>query len=272
MTFMQSRVPNKILKKVAKSKLSGHWGVFIGAFFICFGIQYAITMLSEIPMVICQMRIYMEAFGSGDMYAMLADDASFNVYARYPWLIVVIIAVSLIAGLVMAIFNGGEYRMHLELAEERPVQIKQLFSGFKNKPGRYVVAYVLSVLIQLVPVVIMIPPLVAAVVLADSDAGTFAPFWILAFIVLYSYALISLTLSLTMVNAVLADVNSALATLEAALAESKEIKENKAKAFAYRDKVKTSMEALRKPADELEKITDKEIWPFPTYEDLLFEV
>ena len=39
-----------------------------------------------------------------------------------------------------------------------------------------------------------------------------------------------------------------------------------------RNPVKTAMDALRKPADELEKITDKEIWPFPTYEDLLFEV
>ena len=29
---------------------------------------------------------------------------------------------------------------------------------------------------------------------------------------------------------------------------------------------------LRKPVDEAERIIDKEIWPMPTYSDLLFEV
>ncbi len=206
MTFMQSRVPNAILKKVAKQKLAGHWGTFIGAFFICFGIEYAITMLAEIPMTICQINIYLEQLNSGSFYDMLlANDSSYTVYTRYPWLIAVMLIVSLVAGAVMAIFNGGEYRMHLELAEDRPVSVKQLFSGFKNRPGRYIVAYILTALITLVPVVIMIPPLVAAILLADSQAGTFAPFWILAFIVLYVYALVTLTLSLTMVNVVLAD-------------------------------------------------------------------
>lgn len=43
-------------------------------------------------------------------------------------------------------------------------------------------------------------------------------------------------------------------------------------AFYYREKVVPAMEALRKPADELERIVDKNFWPFPTYADLLFEV
>ena len=29
---------------------------------------------------------------------------------------------------------------------------------------------------------------------------------------------------------------------------------------------------LRKPADELEMLVDKELWPFPSYGDLVFEV
>ncbi len=74
------------------------------------------------------------------------------------------------------------------------------------------------------------------------------------------------------VNDILGQVGEKLADLENQLAAAKVISGNKEKAFAYRDNVKTAMDALRKPADELEKITDKEIWPFPTYEDLLFEV
>ena len=34
----------------------------------------------------------------------------------------------------------------------------------------------------------------------------------------------------------------------------------------------TAMEALRTPVDELEMIVDKEMWPMPSYGDLLFEV
>ena len=32
------------------------------------------------------------------------------------------------------------------------------------------------------------------------------------------------------------------------------------------------MESLRKPVDELEMIVNKEMWPMPSYGDLLFEV
>lgn len=32
-----------------------------------------------------------------------------------------------------------------------------------------------------------------------------------------------------------------------------------------------SFDAVRKPADELEKELPKDAWPFPTYEQLLFE-
>ena len=50
------------------------------------------------------------------------------------------------------------------------------------------------------------------------------------------------------------------------------MKPGKAQAFFYKDKVKTAMEALRVPADKLEVLVDKKVWPFPTYADLIFEV
>ena len=46
----------------------------------------------------------------------------------------------------------------------------------------------------------------------------------------------------------------------------------KEQAFYYYEKVMSAMNALRAPADELEKMVDKSYWPFPTYADLLFEV
>lgn len=50
------------------------------------------------------------------------------------------------------------------------------------------------------------------------------------------------------------------------------MEDGKEKAFYYRQQVIPAMEALRKPVDELEMIVDKEIWPMPSYGDLLFEV
>ena len=43
-------------------------------------------------------------------------------------------------------------------------------------------------------------------------------------------------------------------------------------ARAYRDQVVPAMAALRAPADQLEMLVDKDLWPFPSYGDLIFEV
>ena len=48
--------------------------------------------------------------------------------------------------------------------------------------------------------------------------------------------------------------------------------QGKEQAFYYHESVVAAMNALRTPADELEKLVDKQYWPFPTYADLLFEV
>ncbi|MDF1566759.1 MAG: glutamine synthetase III [Spirochaetaceae bacterium] len=54
---------------------------------------------------------------------------------------------------------------------------------------------------------------------------------------------------------------------EAALAMEDDAKEQ---AFAYRNRVVPAMAKLRGFGDELERLVDKRIWPFPSYEDLLF--
>ena len=48
--------------------------------------------------------------------------------------------------------------------------------------------------------------------------------------------------------------------------------ESREQAHAYHDQVVPAMEALRAPADQLEMIVDKELWPFPSYGDLMFEL
>ncbi|MCJ7856917.1 glutamine synthetase III [Lachnospiraceae bacterium NSJ-143] len=60
--------------------------------------------------------------------------------------------------------------------------------------------------------------------------------------------------------------------LKKELDKSVSIEDVKEKAVFVKDHVFTSMEELRKPADELEMLVDEEYWPFPTYGDILFYV
>lgn len=67
-------------------------------------------------------------------------------------------------------------------------------------------------------------------------------------------------------------MQTALKNLEEKEAEAGAIEDAKEQAFFYKDVVKEAMQKLRTPADELEMIVDKEIWPIPTYGELMFEV
>ncbi len=62
------------------------------------------------------------------------------------------------------------------------------------------------------------------------------------------------------------------ADLDKALLDSKEYSDATELAVFYKDSVIPSMSELRISADELETITAKGFWPFPSYGDLLFSV
>ncbi len=70
----------------------------------------------------------------------------------------------------------------------------------------------------------------------------------------------------------LAKANEALNKLEKVTDKGLTMDEGKKQAEYYRDKVKPAMDALRAPIDKLEIIVDKQMWPFPSYGDLLYEV
>lgn len=77
----------------------------------------------------------------------------------------------------------------------------------------------------------------------------------------------------------LKDVTAKLTEMKKAVAHLQEVEntassmvQGKEQAFYYYNNVMAAMNDLRKPADELEKLVEKDYWPFPTYADLLFEV
>ena len=78
--------------------------------------------------------------------------------------------------------------------------------------------------------------------------------------------------SLKNVTEKLAEMKAALDKLEKDLAKAATISDEKKLAFFYKDTIFADMGALRAPADALEMMVDKNVWPIPTYGDMLFEV
>ena len=74
------------------------------------------------------------------------------------------------------------------------------------------------------------------------------------------------------VSDLLSETKSALVKLSDVTAQAGTMEEGRAQAVFFRDQVKTAMEALRTPVDKLEMIVDKDMWPMPSYGDLIFEV
>ncbi|MDE6815293.1 MAG: glutamine synthetase III [Lachnospiraceae bacterium] len=110
---------------------------------------------------------------------------------------------------------------------------------------------------QIVPAVIRYSKSLADTVLAVKAAGVDASVQ---------------TQLLGEVSRKLSAMKRALSGLEEAVSRAGEIGDVREKAFFYKDVVKEAMTGLRKPADELEMLVDKKVWPIPTYGDLIFEV
>lgn len=70
----------------------------------------------------------------------------------------------------------------------------------------------------------------------------------------------------------LSSMKTALTELEKKMKTAAAVADNKERAFYYLHEIVPAMQALRDPADRLEMIVDKELWPFPSYGDMVFEV
>ena len=74
------------------------------------------------------------------------------------------------------------------------------------------------------------------------------------------------------VSALLKETKEALQILVKLTEEAAGKEEGPEQANFYHSDVVPAMEALRAPIDKLEMIIDKEVWPMPSYGDLIFEV
>ena len=77
---------------------------------------------------------------------------------------------------------------------------------------------------------------------------------------------------LTECSDLLSETRVALAGLKEIDEKACKMEEGRAQAVFYHDQVVPAMNALRAPIDQLEMVVDKELWPMPSYGDLIFEV
>lgn len=70
----------------------------------------------------------------------------------------------------------------------------------------------------------------------------------------------------------LEETKAALGKLVQLDAEAAQKEEGAAQAAFFHEVIMPAMTELRTPVDKLEMLVDKEVWPMPSYGDLLFEV
>lgn len=75
---------------------------------------------------------------------------------------------------------------------------------------------------------------------------------------------------LAKVNGLIGELSSAVAVLEAAVEKAGAIEEVDKQAVAYRDEVFAAFTPVRQAADTLEGLIDADLWPLPTYAEMLF--
>jgi glutamine synthetase len=73
-------------------------------------------------------------------------------------------------------------------------------------------------------------------------------------------------------GSLLASSYKSLTSLEAAVMKAKEVDDCLKKAETYRDEVTTVMKSLRSDIDAIEMLVPSDMWPMPTYADLLFKL
>jgi glutamine synthetase len=74
------------------------------------------------------------------------------------------------------------------------------------------------------------------------------------------------------VNDLLASASKKLEALESILESANGLEDLDKKAASFRDDVFTAQANLRKDIDALETLLPRDLWPVPTYQDMLFNI
>lgn len=160
---------------------------------------------------------------------------------------------SLVTDKAIALF--GKFGVFTEAELESRVEIKyENYAKAINIEARTMIDMASK---QIIPAVIKYTKSLADTVIAVKEAGVDAP--------------VQAEL-LAECSDLLSDTKVALAKLIEVTDTAAAMAEGREQSVYYHDVVMAAMSELRAPVDALEMLVDKDVWPMPSYGDLLFEV
>lgn len=129
------------IKRMARESLRGHWGMMIGAYVLMILLIYAV----EMPFAV-----------------VLELNNSLGIAIAFS-------LVSVLIGLVSLILQSGVLWMHMNLARGQEINLGMMFSQFKNRAYRFILA---SLLVGLIAILCFVPGYVLLVwgILFDEAA------------------------------------------------------------------------------------------------------
>lgn len=133
---------SKELKRIARGVLTGNYGLFI----------VAMILSSMIPSAL------LIPFNT-----MLLNDIIYKNFSVQTFLIY--FGASILVSLVSIILQAGQLKMHLNRARNEKAQVSDIFSQFKNRPDRFIVA---AILLGVMLTLCMIPMVVVTVFIVAS--------------------------------------------------------------------------------------------------------
>lgn len=171
------KISSKELKKRAKQKLQGNYG-------LCVGVQLIVNAIISIFFVIMFFASLIAGIlGSGSIYGLSGSMAEYII-------IIAIVVVSMIFLVVLvSLFTPGNLKIYLNISENKPVHISDLLYGFKNKPHKFIG---LNLIMFLIAMVWSIPYYVVMVV---AEITNYIPVMIVLLIITYLLLLIGVTIT-----------------------------------------------------------------------------
>lgn len=161
------KVTSKELKKRAKQKLKGNYG-------ICVGVQLIVGAVMSIIMIMVFFATLI-----GVILSTGGKPGSGGNMTEYI-IIITVVGIAMVLMLVLiSLFTPGMIKMFLNISDKEPAKIADLLFGFKNKPHKFIG---LNFIIFLLMIVWAIPYYVVLVVAAITN---FIPVMVVLLIITY---------------------------------------------------------------------------------------
>lgn len=171
------KITSKELKKRAKQKLRGNYG-------ICACVQLIIGVI----MTIILMMVFFAAIIGGLLCSESIPGAGIKV-TEYIIIITVVGIATILMLVLLSLFTPGMLKMFLNISDNKPAEMTDLFFGFKNKPYKFIG---MNFIIFLLAIVWSIP---YYVVLAVATITDFIPIMIVLLIVTYLLLLVGVMIT-----------------------------------------------------------------------------